>query len=84
MKESLSDKSIKAMYGLNRTSKWPVDGLPTIQIGTVEVWVNPIRRVREGRRPHFHLRVRGKCPNCQKEFAASRVWQHYKASHLPH
>jgi len=68
------------MLGLAPKAKLPPEGMPERLIQGIPVWVDPLPEVKLNRygRPQrrFALRVRARCPQCEKEFAASRLIQH--------
>ena len=68
------------MLGLAPKQKLPVEGMEPRLIQGILVWVNPLPEVKldwRGRpQRRFTLRVRARCPQCEKEFAASRLIQH--------
>lgn len=69
---------INEMLGLAPKQKLPEEGMPPRLIRGIEVWVRPLPPKVDNHR-RFSLRVRGRCPFCQCEFAVSRLAQHAPA-----
>ena len=64
------------MLGLAPKQKLPVEGMAPRLIQGILVWVNPLPEATKSGWRRFSLRVRARCPQCEKEFAASRLIQH--------
>lgn len=67
---------VRELLGLGRQGKLPAEGMPTMMIQGVEVYVLPVGSPGlnpKATRPH---RVRAVCPKCSYHMSAGRLFQH--------